>query len=485
MSNFGAPAYRAVSKTYIVFCRVIEDTSAMPTQSLKNIPGPTPLPLIGNIHKIGQENIHRVFYNWAKKFGDFFLIWFGPKPAIIISDFTLIQRLLKDRPHAFRRASKMEAVLREFGGLGLFSAEGTAWKRERTLVARGFGLGQIKAFYPDLMGMVDRLKDRLQRASTQSQSVDIQNDFMRFTVDVTSNLAFGYDPKSLINDQDPLQQHLQKVFPVLSHRLQTPIFYWRYFKFRKDREFDHAISEVHRIILELITNARKNLNGSPRTILEHLITAQDKGGFNDEELFGNIITIMLAGEDTTANTLAWMVYYLIENPDVFTKMREEVLQVLGANDTPPSFEDLDRLEWINAVAQEAMRLKPVAPFLFLENLQALELRDTHIPPNTLLATLFLTNYLDEKYFSDPLAFKPERWLENRPAAMVHDPSVFMPFGFGPRFCPGAMLAMTEIKLAAVMLSRHFRFEKGQGYAPKEAFHFTLMPKDLWVQVKKI
>jgi len=455
----------------------------MESQLLKNIPGPTPLPIVGNIHKIGQENIHRIFYDWAKRFGDFFLIWFGPKPAVIISDPILIQRLLKERPQAFRRASKMEAVMREFGGLGLFSAEGAAWKRERTLVARGFGLGQIKAFYPDLICMVDRLKERLQRANAQQASVDIQKDFMRFTVDVTANLAFGYDPKSLINDQDLLQQHLQKVFPVLSHRLQTPIFYWRYIKFRKDREFDHAIAEVHRIILGLIENARKNLSGNPRTILEHLISAQDKGGFNDEELFGNIITIMLAGEDTTANTLAWMVYYLIENPGVFEKMTEEVNRVLGSKDTPPAFEDLDRLVWIDAVAQEAMRLKPVAPFLFLENLQPMDLRGYQIPQNTLLATLFLTNYLDEKYFSDPLAFMPERWLENRPTSMAHNSAVFMPFGFGPRFCPGAALAMTEIKLAAVMLARHFRFEKGKGYAPKEAFHFTMMPKDLWVQVR--
>lgn len=455
----------------------------MATRTLKNLPGPRRLPILGNIHQIGQENIHRVFHNWAKIYGDFFCAWFGPKPAVIVSDPLIIQRILKERPHHFRRATKIEKVLAEFGGNGLFSAEGAAWKRERTIVARGFGLGQIKAFYPDLTRMVDRLQERLLRSSQSQQPIGIQNDFMRFTVDVTTNLAFGYDPQSLINDKDLLQQHLQKVFPVLSHRLQTPFFYWRYIKFRKDRDFDHAISEVHRIIVGLIEKARSHLPPQPRTILDHLISTQGKDGFNNEELFGNIITLMLAGEDTTANTLSWMIYYLLDHPEVFQKMVDEVNQVLGPGHAHPTPELLDQLVWIDAVAQEAMRLKPVAPFLFLENLVPVEMKDCAIPQNTLLATLFLTNYLDEKYFYEPLAFKPERWLKDRPKSLAHDASVFMPFGFGPRFCPGAMLAMTEIKLVAVMLVRHFRFEKAPGYSPQEAFHFTLMPKNIFVQVK--
>jgi cytochrome P450 len=224
-----------------------------------------------------------------------------------------------------------------------------------------------------------------------------------------------------------------------------------------------------------------------------MLAARDEDGaeFTDEEVYGNVLTMLLAGEDTTANTMAWMMHFMTEHPQVQARMLAEAEQVVGRSGTLTDLKDVARLVYIDSVAQEAMRLKPVAPIIFLESLEDVEFGSVAVAKGTALMLLTMHAGLQDVHFAAADQFRPERWLEaaaaSRSAAELpaHDAKAFLPFGAGPRFCPGRQLAMVEIKTVMAMLCASFEIMKTEPVEPvSELFSFTMMPEGLFVRLMR-
>jgi cytochrome P450 len=193
--------------------------------------------------------------------------------------------------------------------------------------------------------------------------------------------------------------------------------------------------------------------------------------------------MLLAGEDTTANTVAWMMHFMCEHPDVQLKMQREADTVLGQADTLREMADADQLTYVDAVTQETMRLKPVTPVLFLETNEEVDPGGIRLPKAT--AIMLLTRYsnLQESRFAAAHEFQPERWLSDQSTSSHHH-NGFVPFGSGPRLCPGRSLALYEIKTAVAMICRNFHLTKAASARPVgENFAFTLMPTNLLVDFR--
>jgi cytochrome P450 len=462
-----------------------------PRRTLAELPGPKGLPVIGNLHELHPDRWHLEFERWWRVHGDLFVVRMGRRPILAVADGELVRDVLQRRPSVFRRTRAIEDVSREADLVGLFSADGDMWRRQRQLINPTFHPRHVESFFPSICEITGRLRGVWARAADERAARDVLGDLMRYSVDVTSSVAFGRDLNTLDRGPDALQEHLQLVFLGLNRRILAPLPYWRYLGLPADRAYERALVAVKRLILELVTAARRELEGGadqaarPRTLLELMIVARDgedpKARLSDAEVYANVLTMLLAGEDTTANTLAWILYYLGSRPDVQARAREEADRVLGGA-LIPTLEQSKRLEYTGAVTHETLRLRSAAPLLYLEANHDTAVGDVAVPAGAGVVALTRAAGRKPEYFGDPESFRPERWLGGATATLPHEPRMALAFGGGPRICPGRSMALLECAVTVGMVLRSFTVELADPAAPvRERMAFAMQPEGLRIR----
>lgn len=253
------------------------------------------------------DQFHNFLYRLQKQYGAIFRLDFSGKPVVVLSDPSAVRYLLKNRPVPVRRARNMADIFSEMGINGVFTAEGDEWQRYRRMLNAGLNTSSIKSFYAIIRKSAERLHQTL---SVEKKPFDFQRIIERYTTDITTELAFGYDLNSLTSPKSLLQDNLSFIFPMISQRMRSPKPYWRTQKREQDLKLEQALAEVRGFAQKFINNARKRVSDTQQAqnILEAMILNNEA---DDEALYGNIITLLLAGEDTTANTIAWTIDSLI------------------------------------------------------------------------------------------------------------------------------------------------------------------------------
>jgi cytochrome P450 len=246
--------------------------------------------------------------------------------------------------------------------------------------------------------------------------------------------------------------------------------YWRVVKPPADRAGERSLELLREQIAGFIAEtrarmeARLELYGAPGNFLESMLAAPQ---YSERDVSGNVFTMLFAGEDTTANTLAWATSMLARDKAAQARLAAEADAVLGDDRTPRDAEAADAMRFGEAVFREAARLKSTAPIIFVESLRDTSLAGVDLPAGTRVAALTRQAGRPEEV----ARFDPNRWLGRG------EHPVFLAFGGGPRFCPGRNLAFLEAKTALAMLARNFEWELA-GPPPRERFGFTMSPANL-------
>ena len=469
-----------------------------PLREIADLPGPRGWPIVGNALQVDRARIHQTVEAWAREFGPFFRFKLGRRTLLGVADHEALSAALRDRPEGFRRTKHLETIGLEMGLTpGVFAANGEAWKRQRRMVMAGFDPTHVKAYFPSLLKVTQRLRGRWLRAARAGEAIELQPELMRFTVDAIAGLAFGADVNTLESDDEIIQQHLDKIFPAVFERVFSMLPWWRWFPREADRQLERSVIAVNEAIAAFIAQARTRLTDDPQrrtrppNLLEAMIVAAEgDSGITDREVAGNVLTMLLAGEDTTANTLAWMIYLLQRHPDALQRAQAEV-RALALDSREFSAEHMASLDYLEACAHETMRLKPVGPFQVIEALRDTEIAGIRVPDRTSVWCVMRGDSLSERHFPNPVAFQPERWLAEGNAGGTGAASsakrVSMPFGAGPRVCPGRYLALLEIKMAMAMLLTHFDIEAvttPDGGEAVEHLAFTMMPVGLKMRLRE-
>jgi cytochrome P450 len=460
--------------------------------TFKQLPGPKGLPIIGNLHQIKFDKLHAQLENYALEFGAVFKVILGPLKFTVVSKPEIIQKILRARPADFRRMSKMDRILKSEGVHGVFNAEGETWKVHRRIVNKSLDVKHQEQFFPVMMNITERLYKKMLTAANSNSSYNLQDDLSRFTVDVTTSLAFGFEMNTLEQKGDIIQDHMEKIFPMIFKRINDPIAFHKIYRSKKDRAYDHAIVEIEKHVDQFIENGRERLKNNPQlkekpeNFLDAILVAADEEQtFTNDEIKGNLLTLLLAGEDTTAHSLAWATFLICQNPHIQDKLQEEADSILGNDSYLKNYSKINDLNYTEGVINETLRLKSVAPLLFLEPTKDVVIDDYQFRKGANIVALTRFGGLTDDYFTNSEEFNPERWLKKESKCPVHNMEAFIPFGSGARFCPGKSLAVLEMKLVLSMIMKNFTVEMVTPQTEvEEIMAFTLMPGKFAVRLKK-
>ncbi len=460
------------------------------TRSLDDLPGPKPLPLIGNLHQLDSTKAHLILEEWAARYGSIYQFWMGPTRVVATTDPALIEDVLRARPETFRRPENMDRIISELGVKGVFNAEGEVWRPQRKLSVAALAQRNLHRLFPSIQMVAGRLKTRWERSASVGKTLDVVEELKRFTVDVTMLVVFGHDANTVEKGDDVIQSELEVILPGINRRLFALIPTWRYVQMPSDRRLNRAFVNVRAWLDGLLAEARIRLKTEPEraqkssNFIEAMVTVGDENGkpFSDNVIMSNLLTMLLAGEDTTAFTLAWAIHQLCDSPQWASELRREADEIVGASIVAGSHDVASRLVCAGAVASETMRLRPVAPVYFLDVNVDTSLGEYIVPKRTTVSALLRLPAIDRANFLDPLAFRPERWLGD--SIRPHNVSAYMPFGSGPRLCPGRSLALLEMKTLLSMLYKNFDVDRvGNSADVSELYGFTMSPAGLRVRLR--
>jgi cytochrome P450 len=454
---------------------------------IADLPSPPTLPLLGNtLQLLRPSRVHLVGEKWVQRYGSMVRVELPGSTMVLVADLEAINEILRDRPDGYRRWISQREVIEEMGPNGVFSSEGDDWKRQRRLVLSALNIHYLSRYFDVVRTCTERLRKRLLDAAG-GESFEIGEEFSSFTVDVTSALALGDDLNTLERRDNELQGHLHRVMEMTGRRSASPIAYWRRVKLPADRAVDRSTAAMREAIVGFIERARARMESDPsryedpENLLESMLAAQKNDPeFSEDDLIGNMFTILLAGEDTTANTLSWTTWLLGSRPDVQARIAGEAAAVLGEAAEPLDYESVERLSYTEAVLRESIRLKPVAPFLPVEPLADTTICGVHIPAETRL--LLMTRSVTRTAAGHSEELYPQRWLEEKEETAAPKS---LAFGAGPRFCPGRNLAFLEAKAALAMLCRDFEIELDESAGEvSESFKLAMVPVGLRVRLRQ-
>lgn len=463
---------------------------------IAELPGPKGIPLLGNALQLDPAKAHQQFEQWATEYGSPYRLRLGPKQIVVWDDHLVANQLLRHRPDGFRRGGRISQVLDEMRIGGLFAAEGEAWMSQRKVIMQAFNPTHFTGFYPTLQTIALRLHARLARLSDEGQVVDMLSELRGFTVDTTCALAFGVDPNTMEQGPDRIQKRLEQIFPMFMKRLLAPFPYWRWFKLPRDRALDAALQEVHAYVQTLIDNARAQLrlksNPTPQNLLESMLMAESEiqpdgertPVLTDSVIAANVLTLLLAGEDTTAHSLAWTIPYLCSDLALQDELAVQARTAMGQDIVCADYRSLRQFDLFEAVGTEAQRLKPVVGMLSFTPTTATVIDNVTLPPDCIAYFISRPAMTNPSNFHDPLMFDPRRWLERREGT-AHEPRAFLQFGAGPRVCPGRHLAAVQIRLVLTTILKSFRIELACApEAIEEINAFTVTPNQMPVRLHR-
>jgi len=444
---------------------------------MDHLPGPAGLPLVGNVG-LDTARFHQTLERWAREYGPLYRFRMMDRRFIVTSRRADIAQILHDRPDQWRRSKRLTGILDEAAARGVFSAEGEEWRRQRKMVMHALTPEVINRFHPTMAAMTERLRRRWLAAAREGRPQRLLRDLKAFALDVIIGMSMGQDQDMLENEDNALQQDIEFLFSQVARRVVAPVTYWRKVKLPADRAVDAAGLRIRNAVDGFIAEARARMAADPAlfdkpgNLLEAMLVARDMpgSGISDQVVQANAINMVFAGEDTTANTIAWLLYLLSQNPEAAARLAAEA-------DAAPGPEQMPYLE---ACVQEAMRLKPVAPIMGAEAVRDVALDGVQVPAGVVAFMLLRHAFALEVPLDDGAAFRPERWLDPAMKRQLDDPARRMlPFGGGPRFCPGRYLAMSEIRTVMPMLVRSFSIHAVPDAPPvEELFTLTMTPSAL-------
>jgi cytochrome P450 len=430
-------------------------------------PGPRGWPILGMLPAVRRDPLG-VFMQAALRFGEVVYFKIGPRRSYLITNPDDVRHVLQDNARNFHK-SPLYDKLRTFLGNGLLTSEDDFWLRQRRIAQPAFHRQRLAALSA---GMVDAARDaaaRWEPFASAGRPVDVDEEMMRITRTVVLRTLLGADlgpfTPSIDHAWTVVNQHIGESFwSVGFDTLPTP----------KYRRFQAARTVLRGAVDHVISTRRRHPTDSD-DLLSMLMSARDEESgevMTDEQLRVEVMTFLLAGQETTSLALAWTWYLLGQHPTVRERLETEIDAALGGK--PPEYADLAKLPYLRMVIDESMRLYPPAWGLSREALHDDRLGGFRLPRGWLALVIPYVLHRLPAFWSDPARFDPERFSPERSA--TRPKFVYLPFGAGPRQCIGNQFALIESQLILATLAQAYRLHVTPEHKVEPWALITLRPR---------
>jgi cytochrome P450 len=403
----------------------------------------------------------------SREYGDIAHYRFGPLHVYHLSHPDLARRILVEQPEKFRKPELLKHAFGPFAGEGLLTSDGALWKRQRKLMQPAFHQRQLAAYGNVMVTETLRVLDSF----SDGQVREISAEMAELTLTIVAKCLFGAQLPSELHE---IRGAMVAMLAAASRRVNSILRMPSWAPTASNVRERRALTKMDGILRVLVESRRKS--GQPRDdLLSVLLEATDDasgGGMPDKQLRDEMLTLFLAGHETTANALTWTWYLLSEHPEAEAKLCEELDRVLAGR--APEVTDLAKLPYTEMVIRESMRLYPPAPAVAREPIAEVMIGGYRVREGSLLSVNTYAMQRDARFYTDPERYDPERfspgWEERIPRY------AYLPFGAGPRVCIGNSFAMMEARLILATVAQSYRLslEPDQKVVPMQVI--TVKPR---------
>jgi cytochrome P450 len=437
-------------------------------------PGPKGMPVVGVAFDLRRDPLAGL-RRYARDYGDVARFCVMMQERILLSHPDFVNQVLVIQQSKFHKSELTRRVTGRMLGNGLLISEGDFWRRQRRLEQPAFHRSRIPEYAATMVDLcrahINSWRDGDQRNMAQ--------EMMALTLDIAVKTLFG---TSLPGEAHQIGEAMIFLMRYSMRRQRLPLQIpqdWPTPRNRRaTRELEFIDSIIYRIIAE--RQAEKDSHNH-NDLLALLMSAMDEDGtqMTAQQLHDEAITLFVAGHETTAQMLAWTWYALSNNPAAEEKLQDELHRVLGGRD--PEAADFGKLVYLQALMNEILRLYPPAYIMAREVIEPVQIGGYEFTPGTTIVMSQWVSHRDPRFFDDPEAFRPERWLDGLASRLP--PGAYYPFGDGARRCIGQGFALMEAAIVTGMLAQRFQFRlvPGQIVAteplvtlrPRHGIHMTL------------
>ena len=445
---------------------------AVQPSAVRRPPGPRGWPFLGSLPDLGRDALG-FFTECARRYGDVVGFRLAAWPTVLLSHPEHVGSVLVKNHGNFVKHSFFWRHVRALAGKGLLTSEGDLWQRQRRFVAPAFQGKRLAGYGRIMVRHTEHMLEYWRRGELR----DVHADMMALTLGIAAKTLFDAEVE---DDVAEMGQAMDALVEEIMVRYRRPFLIPDVVPTPGNIRYMRAVRRIDRLVMGIIRERQHHADGQG-DLLSMLLQARDEEGqpMTERQLRDEVVTLLLAGHETTAIALSWTWYLLSRHPAVGDRLAAELRDVLGGR--APTVDDLPRLRFAEQVVTESMRLFPPAWALGREAVADCEVGGYAVPAGT---TIFISPWVlhrDPRYFEQPAEFRPERWSGDLARRLPR--FAYMPFGGGPRICVGNRFATMEAVLILAAIAQRFRLEWQSDRPVVPLPSVTLRPKGgVWVKL---
>ncbi|ELZ88232.1 unspecific monooxygenase (cytochrome P450) [Haloferax elongans ATCC BAA-1513] len=420
--------------------------SEAPQTHTEQPPGPSGVPVVHNTFQYADDPLEFIA-GVARDYGPVAEYNIGGMSFYQVSDPELVEHVLVQENQKYIKGELFQDSLGTVLGEGLLTSEGEFWRQQRHLMQPAF-LPQMLERYSEIMV---EYTERMLSSWEDGETRDIHEDMMSLTVEIAAKTLFDVDIRE---EESAVGEALETVMDYSSVSMRRPVDVPQWVPTPLNRRYKQALEDLTEVVGRIIEDRRNGdgeLDPESNDIVSLLLTFRDDDGnpLPDEQIRDELVTILLAGHETTALALTYTLHLLGTNQEQADTLREEVDSVLDGDS--PTFADLGDLPYTEQVITEGMRIYPPVWELVREAAEPDTLGDYNIEPGQTVSAQQWVIHRDPRFYDDPLEFRPSRWTSEFKRDLPK--FAYFPFGGGPRRCIGDRFALLEARLALATIAQ--------------------------------